>query len=184
MTRLRRVAALLSVSLSVLVVLSAPAAAQEAKSVSLAKELTGLLDRAKLDSVAAKLTDVPDAFVAALYFSGSELLIVSARYSVPSLLVEKIGKKGYRDVYLDLNGAPTGDSKVFIEDLGADGLKVRPEQGQASDTYETSKVRVEFDGEWKKQKISEDDYTKAFSSADTDYTKMLGALLATLKKTS
>ena len=184
MIRLRRVAALLGASVSLLVVLSVPAAAQDATTVALAKELAGLLDQGKLDSVAAPLADTPDAFVAALYFSGSELLVVSAKYAAPPLLAAKIKQKGYRDVYMDLNGVAGGDSKIFVEDLGADGLTAHAEPGHASDTYETSKVHVAFDGDWKKQKMSEDDYTKAFSAAESEYAKMLGALLATLKKAS
>ena len=182
--RLRSAFRLFGASLCVLVVRSAPAAGQDANSAALAKQLAGALDQAKLESVAAKLGDAPDAFAAALYFSGSELLVVSARYSAPSLLVDKIEKKAYRDVYLDLNGAPLPDSKVFIEDLGADGLKERPESGQPSDTYEAGKVRVSFDGEAKKQKMSDEEYAKAYSRAEADYVKILSALLANLKKIS
>ena len=39
-----------------------------------------------------------------------------------------------------------------------------------------------FDGDWKKQKMSEQDYMKAFSAADERYTQILTALLAQLKK--
>jgi hypothetical protein len=41
---------------------------------------------------------------------------------------------------------------------------------------------VSFDGDWKKAKIPEADYTKAFASADDRYTKMLSMLVAQLKK--
>ncbi|HEY3380514.1 MAG TPA: hypothetical protein VGK32_02035, partial [Vicinamibacterales bacterium] len=68
-------------------------AAQELKSAPLAKELAQLLDTAKLDAVAAKDPSTADGFVAALYFPGSQLLVVSARYAVPPLLAEKIAKK-------------------------------------------------------------------------------------------
>lgn len=182
MTRPRRVAGL--VSACVLVVFSAPAFAQESKSAALARELATLLDQAKLDSMAAQMSDAPEAFAAALYFPGSELLVVSAKYSAPTLMVEKIGKKDYRDVYMDLNGAPLPNSKIFLEDLSADGLRARPDQGQPFDTYESSTIRVAFDGDWKKQKISEDDYMKAFADADENYSKIISALLTALKKTS
>jgi len=64
-----------------LVVMSTAAAAQESKSVALAQTLTTLLDGAKLTAIAAKDPSDPDAFVAAMYFSGSQLLIVSAKYN-------------------------------------------------------------------------------------------------------
>ena len=41
-----------------------------------------------------------------------------------------------------------------------------------------------FDGDWKKQKVSEQDYMKAFSTADERYAQILTALIAQLKKTS
>ena len=64
-----------------------------------------LLDQAKLDAIAAKDPAANDAFVAALYFPGSQLLVVGARYQVPMLLNERIAKKEYREVYTDLNSA-------------------------------------------------------------------------------
>ena len=39
-----------------------------------------------------------------------------------------------------------------------------------------------FDGEWKKAKMSEADYTKAYTDADERYAKMLSLLLAQAKQ--
>jgi hypothetical protein len=164
--------------------LSTVASAQESKSAPLAKQLAAALDAAKLDCIAAKDPSAPDVFVAALYFPGVQLLIVSAKYSVPQLLNERLAKKEYRDTYLDLNGASVPASKVFLEDPGADGLKAKREENQAFDSYEADGKRTMFDGDWKKQKLSEQDYMKAFADADVRYTQILTALIAQLKKTS
>jgi hypothetical protein len=51
-------------------------------------------------------------------------------------------------------------------------------------TYELAGKRSAFDGDWKKQNLSEAEYMKAVSTADERYTQMLIALLAQLKKTS
>ena len=161
---------------------ASPASAQESKSAPLAKQLAAALDAAKLDSIAAKDPATPDVFVAALYFPGTQLLIVSGKYSVPQLLFERLIKKEYRDVYLDLNGA--GTEKTFIEDPGADGIKAKRENNQPFDQAEMGGKRARFDNEWKAQKMSEQDYQKAFSVADERYTQILTALLAQLKKTS
>jgi hypothetical protein len=167
------------------VLLFAPAAsAQESKSAPLAKQLAAALDAAKLDSIAAKDPAAPDIFVAALYFPGIQLLVVSGKYTVPQLLTERVTKKEYRDVYLDLNGASVADTKVFIEDPGADGLKAKREDNTAFDQCEVGGKRTMFDGDWKKQKLSEQDYMKAFSAADDRYAEILAALLAQVKKTS
>jgi hypothetical protein len=161
---------------------AAPASAQESRSAPLAKQLAAALDAGKLDSIAAKDPDAPDLFCAALYFPGMQLLVVSGTYSVPQLLNDRLGRKEYRDIYLDLNGAATG--KIFIEDPGADGLKPKRESNQPFDQAEVAGKRTMFDGDWKAQKLSEQDYTKAFSAADERYAKILTALLAQLKKTS
>ena len=160
------------------------AVAQESKSAPLAKQLAAALDAGKLDSIAAKDPDAPDVFVAALYFPGIQLLVVSGKYAVPQLLNERVGKKEYRDVYLDLNGAAAADSKVFIEDPGADGLKAKREDNQPFDQCEWAGKRTAFTGDWKTQKMSEQDYMKAFSTADDRYMQILTALLAQVKKTS
>jgi hypothetical protein len=158
--------------------------AQEAKSAALAKQLAAALDAGQLDSIATRDPSSPDTFIGALYFKGMQLLIVSAKYAAPSLLVEKVAQKNYRDVYIDLNSASVPESKIFIEDLGVDGLKPRHDDNTPYDTYETGGKRTAFDGEWKKQKISEQDYMKMYSTADDKYAAMLTALLAQLKKSS
>jgi hypothetical protein len=107
-----------------LVLAASPAFAQESKSAALASELAKLMDQMKADSIAAHHPAAPDQFVGALYFPGSQLLVVTARKNLA------------------------------------------------------------FDGDWKKAKLSEDEYMKGFQQADDEYAKMLQALLAELKKTS
>src|SRR5258707_1394170 len=101
----------LTAVLSVLLV--SGALAQETTSPALAKQLAAALAAAKLDSVAAKDPDQPDRYVAALYVPGRQLLVVSARYAVPVLLNEKLAKKDYREIYLDLYSASIAETKVF-----------------------------------------------------------------------
>jgi hypothetical protein len=163
---------------------SSVALAQESKSAPLAKQLAAALDAAKLDSIAAKDPSNPDVYIGALYMAGFELLAVSAKYSAPTLLDSRLTSADYREVYLDLSSAAVPGTKVFVEDLGIDGVKARREDDQPFDTVEISGKRTIFDSEWGKQKISEADYMKAFAEADARYAEMLTALLAQLKKTS
>ncbi len=175
---------LLTTAAVALLLLPSAAFAQESKSAPLAKQLAAALDAAKLDCIAAKDPAAPDIFVAALYFPGVQLLVVSGKYSVPQLLIERLAKKEYRDTYLDLNGAAVPASKVFLEDPGADGIRPKREENQAFDSYEADGKRTMFNSDWKAQKISEQDYMKAFSAADERYTQILTALIAQLRKTS
>ena len=160
------------------------ALAQDPKSATLAKELAAALEAAQLDSIAAKDPANADTFVAALYFKGMQLLVVSAKYSAPLILEERIAKKEYRDVYLDLTGAGMPDTKVFVEDLASDGLKPDHQNNTPFDAHEAGGKRTAFDGDWGKQKLSEEEYQKKFAAADEQYSHMLTALLAQVKKPS
>jgi hypothetical protein len=162
---------------------STAASAQESKSAALAKELAAALDAAKLDSIATKDPSKPDVFFGALYFPGVQLLVVSAQYTAPQHMNETIDKKSYREAYLDLSSASVPASKVFIEDLGANGLVAKPKDNEPFDTFEDGGKRTAFDGDWKKQQLSEDDYMKAFAAADARYSELLTALIAQVKKT-
>src|SRR5580704_4579963 len=182
----RALSRFVSRALIVIVVMSlaAGASAQDSHSAVLAKQLCAALDAAKLDSIAAQDPSAPDAFVAALYFPGLQLLVISAKYSAPQLLTTRLGKKEFRDIYLDLNGAALPESKMFVEDGGADGLHAKRADNQPFDSVEMAGKRTAFDNDWKKQKLSEQDYLKAFAAADEAYAKALSALLAQLKQTS
>ncbi len=173
--------------LAVLLLLAAtpPVSAQDtpSQSAALAKQLTDLLDAQKLDSVAAKDPAQTDVYVAALYFPG-QLMVVAAKYSVPVLLNDRLAKKDYKEIYMDLNSASDPKTKVLVMDLGADGLKAKRDENKPFDTFEASGKTRSFDGDWKAQKITEDDYMKGFADADARYAKMLQALIAQLKKTS
>jgi hypothetical protein len=155
-------------------------AAQDSKSAAVAGQLTQLLDQMKLDAVAAK--QGTDQYVAALYFQGSQLLVVTAKYSTPDRLNYLIGEKQYKDVYSDLSSASEQATKVFVMDLGANGLKFKRENNEPFDTVDSSGGSVAFNGE--RGKLSEDDYKKAFATSDEQYTSMLQALIAALKKPS
>jgi hypothetical protein len=159
-------------------------AQQPSKSAAVAKDLTAALDAAKLDSLAAADPANEGVFFGTLYFPGLQLLVVSAKYAVPVLLTQRIAKKEYRDVYLDLNSASEPSTKIFIEDLGADGLVARPDRDAPADVYEVAGKRVVFDRDWRAQDMSEDDYMKAFADADARYAEMLSALLAEAKRTN
>ena len=167
---------------ALLAIVAGPALAQESKSGPLAKQLVAALEAAKLDSIAAKDPSSPDVYIGALYIPGFQLLVVSGSYSAPVLLDTRIGNKEYRDVYIDLNSASAPATRMLIEDLGADGLKAKRDENQSFDSVDASGKHVMFDSDWKKQKLSEEDYMKSFGVADERYIKMLTALLAQAKK--
>ena len=155
---------------------------QSAKSASAAKELVQALESAKLEAIAAADPSDPGAFVAALYITGAQLLVVSAKYAAPPLLTAKLKTKDYRDIYVDLSAAAVPGSKVFLIDMNCDGLLSKPEGEGVPDSWEADKLSVSFDGDWKKAKLSEADYMKTYSTADERYAKILTLLTAQAKQ--
>ena len=163
-------------------VLALPADAQDSRSAALVKELTALLGQKKLDSVAARHPGGADQFVAALFFPG-QLLVITARTTAPAVVNEKLIRHEFRDVYIDLNSASILESRHFVTDLGPDGLRVKPEQKSGpSDSHDLGAKSIRFDGNWREDKMSEDDYMKAFSEADAAYARAVQALIDELKK--
>jgi hypothetical protein len=165
------------------IVCSAGAAlAQNSRTIELARELTTLLDQQKLDSVAARQAGSADRFVAALYFPGSQLLVVSAAYAAPALLNEKVLLRRYKEAYMDLSAASDPATKVLIEDLRADGNRPLRAENQPFDVYTRGTAGAfAFDGDWKKRNLSEEAYRKTFGEADAEYVRMLESLIAQLK---
>lgn len=163
--------------------LAATAAAQEARTAALVKELTDLMQQRKLDSIAARLPSSPDQFVAALFFPG-QLLVVSARTTAPAVVNEKLVRREFRDVYIDLNSASIPESRVMFSDGGADGLRATREPNMPFDTHDAAGKTIRFDGNWREDRMSEQDYMKLFTQADEAYLVALQALVAELKKAS
>jgi len=83
-----------------------------------------------------------------------------------------------------LNSASDLKTKIFISDLGANGLRFKKENNQPFDSVDLPGKTIAFDGEWDKAKISEADYTKTYQSTDEQYVQMLQALIGALKKPS
>ena len=159
----------------------AAAEAQDLKSPDLAKQLTQILETRKLDAIAVPDAQNPGAYVAALYFPGTQLLVVSAKYAAPHMLTELLARKDYKAVYAELTSASIPGSKLFVNDVYANGLAFKPNGSQPPDSIEQGSTQATFDGGWRKAKIAEADYTKTFNDADAAYTRALQALITHLK---
>jgi hypothetical protein len=179
----RVVSSLLGAVLVLAPAVSVPAEAQNSRSAALAKELTDLLQQRKLDSIAARHPGAADQFVAALFFP-NQLLVVTAKTVAPAVVNEKLIRREFRDVYIDLNSASIPESRFMITDMGADGLQPKREQNQPFDSQDIAGKGLRFDGNWREDKMSEQDYMKAYGAADEAYIAALQALVAALKSQS
>lgn len=156
--------------------------AQDSQSVSAAAALTALLDARKLEAIATRDPDQPGNFVAALYFSGSQLLVISSPYPQPALLDKRIAAGDYRDVYVDLNSALSHEGQFFVMDLLGDGLRRACERDQPFDSTARNGVsQVEFDGNWERQKLTEAAYDARFGQDDVRYAHLLAALAGAVR---
>jgi hypothetical protein len=169
-------------SMCVAVAVSVPALGQQptSTSASATAELVKLLTERKLDAAAGRLGK--DEFVGAMYFPGSQIVVLSSRTSVPDRMTYLLLQKSYKDLYIELNGSVDRESRMFVFDLGADGLKFRRDKNQAPDTVEAGGATLTLDGEWRKAKISEVEYTKQFQAHDQRYRLMVEAMIAALKE--
>lgn len=179
MTSVSRSVAALAVA-GALVLIPALASAQDSKSAPLATELAKLLDGAKLDSIAAQ--QASDQYVGALYFPGAQLLVVSGKTALAARMKDLLGKKEYKEVYMDLSSASDQQTRLFIMDLGANGLRFKREENQPFDSADLAGKNWTFDGDWGKAKIKEEDYRKTYTTTDEQYAAMLQALIGALKK--
>ncbi len=147
---------------------------QESVSASLAAELSRVMTERQLSASASKDTLDDDRFVAALSFPG-QLLVVSARYSVPTIIQNKIADGQFQEVYLDLNGASIAGTKIQITDAGANGLRAAD---ATVDVIDQGAGMLRLDGNPSGQDMSRTEYRDAVANADEQYSRMLRALLA------
>lgn len=164
----------------------APAAAPGATSPPKVKELIGLLTAKKLETFAAP--ENGPKFVAVLHIPGVQLLLASASYGRPLDFDYYLFHKKYQDMYQELKSSPLSVEKFFVEDTLADGLVVIPPKSGGIDVVTIGGERRIFDGDFadprrkNQKKITQDDYFKAYSSADARYAALLDVLIGALKK--
>lgn len=164
--------------------LTAPLWAQQnadSRSAGAAARLTALLDQRQLDAFAARDPERPGHVVAALYFPGTQLLVVSAPYPTAALLDQRLAASEYRDVYVDVQSAAGRDGQFFVMDMLADGLQRACERDQPFDsTSRNGGAHLSFDGNWRSQQLTEKQYNTRFDEDDARYERMLAVLVRAL----
>ena len=161
--------------------LGAAPAERSVRSAVLAKQLGAALLEHRLEAIAARDPEAADRFVAALFFPDSQLLVISASYSSPSVLDQKLAQKNYRDVYLDLGTSQFANTSVFVQDMKADGLC--HDRNQTADILYEGGASTIFDGDWKRHGGSQQDYEQRLAAVDERYSRLLELLLTELRGT-
>lgn len=146
-----------------------------------ARELGRLMVQQKLPAFAAKDPRAANTFVAAMLFPNVQLLVVAGEPVAPAATQAQIDQKQYNDVYLTLQQAVNPNSKIFFQDLKADGLHAKA--ADAMDiVYEHVSAQTMFDGQPAKHKLTEAQYSQKFAEADAAYARLLQVLVDSLKQ--
>lgn len=174
-----RLASVTAVFLLVIATNARSAAAEDWQSAEATRMLLERMQSSQLDAVAVRDPETPERFIAALRLPG-QLLVVSATHPSVELVAQRLAQGAHRDVYMDLQGTPAQESKFFIHDMEADGLRLGG-RGDAYDMiYDAGQV-IACDGRWKQTKLDKDAYRERLELADGRYARMLGLLAGTFE---
>ncbi|HSK10331.1 MAG TPA: hypothetical protein VK911_12205 [Vicinamibacterales bacterium] len=153
------------------------------KSAPLAADLSQRLQTLELQTIAAKDPERPGFYVAASYISGVQLLVVLAHSTATDYIEYMLASSRYDEVYSTLNAASTREGKLFVQDMGADGLADGRGKGARTDVvYRDEVTTTVFNGDWKSQGMNERQYDEAFQEIDAQYARGLSLLLEQLKR--
>jgi len=139
-----------------------------------AEGLVGLMKSRQLGTVAATDPQNPGRVIAAMLIPDVQLLVVGAKSSASPYLESQIAQGQFAEVYAVLNSTAVPETKIFFEDMGCDGL-TNDDEG-IDVMYERGTVQTIFDGDWKRQKLSKEDYENKLHKADAEYARMLTLL--------
>jgi hypothetical protein len=157
------------------------AAADAGASPALVQQLVSVMADGHLDSIAAADPASPDGFIAARLYPGVQLLVVSGTPLAPAQARQQLEQRQFGDVYVTLHQAVQPDSKWFVQDMQANGL--RADDRDAVDiVYERVTEQLLFDGEPGKRDVSSADYRRQFERADQKYSTLLSALIEAARR--
>ena len=96
------------------------------------------------------------------------------------MLREELSKKQHEEVYAALQTASIPDSRVFFQDLNADGLHAKP--GASGDVMCARSVnQTSFDGNPARHDLSQAVYAEKCAAADMSYSRLLDLLIGELR---
>jgi hypothetical protein len=109
-----------------------------------------------------------------MYYPGVQMLVVSARCPAPAAVQAQIAAGQYRDAYRSLNSDGIPASKLFVQDMDADGL--RTDAKQTPDVvYQQVVHQTVLNGD-----VRDSKYRQNLSQVDPAYSRDLRALLDAL----
>ena len=160
-------------------IVNTAAAPQEPASQARVTELIAALDKHGLQSLAAEDPSRLDHVVAVLHVPRVQLLTIAGRCAATEALRARLAAAAYGDVYTDLHACAAADTRLFIQDMSADGLRPDPRRNGApfDIVYERMSRRTLFDGDFKRQQLTSEQYDERFAALDAEYARLVSILV-------
>ena len=155
------------------------AGAEQSKSAPLARELTALLSERHLDAFAVEDPSRPGFFVAVRSYPGVQLLVVGGKSSAIDYIKYQLDRKDYSEAYTALHTSASPETKLFVHDMGCDGLT--RESDQVDVVYGKGADQVLFDGTGKASGLAKDAYNTKVTAVDAEYTALLDIVLKAIR---
>jgi hypothetical protein len=149
------------------------------KSPEVVKQLVQAMTERKLTIMAVKDPSEQDRYVAVMLFPDVQLLLISARTANQAYIDSQLASGGHAEIYAALHQG-IGESKLFVQDMGADGLH-QVKGGPTDVVYERGTKETILNGDRKATDLSEADYRKMVTQTDEEYTRLLNLLLEAVK---
>jgi hypothetical protein len=152
------------------------AAAQTSTSAPLAQKLSAFMEANRVQALAARDPATANRYVAALFYPGSQLLVVAGSPTVATLAQQQFERGEYAALYSTLHQSVAADSKLFVQDMNADGLRAK-ERDSTDIVYDRVVYQMLFDGNPGKRRQTDQAYEREFVEADASYSQLLRILL-------
>jgi hypothetical protein len=155
---------------------------QDCKSAPLAKELTTLLAERRLDAFAVQDPSRPGFFVAVRSYPGVQLLVVGGSSSAIDYITYQLARKDYGEVYSALHSSAASATKLFVHDMGADGLT--RESDQVDVVYEKDADQMLVDRAGRASGLSKEAYASKVTAIDEEYAALLDIVLKEIRQST
>jgi hypothetical protein len=155
---------------------------EDSKSAPLAKELTMLLAERHLDAFAVQDPSRPGFFVAVRSYPGVQLLVVGGSSTASDYLEYQLDRKDYGEVYSALHSSAAADTKLFVHDMGGDGLTRGSDQVDV--VYEKDADQMLVDRGGKASGLTKEVYASKFMTIDEKYAALLDIVLKAIRQST
>ena len=111
-----------------------------------------------------------------------QLLVVGGSSTAIDYIEYQLDRKDYGDVYSALHSSATPDTKLFVHDMGGDGLT--RESGEVDVVYEKDADQMLVDRAGKASGLSKKAYASKFMAIDEKYTALLDVALKAIRQST